>query len=373
MLQLRLPLPRFVSAGEIFAGSGSLGALRALNAAKAIVLASPSVLAKHAVALERSIGAESVTLVEMPRGEPTMANLKPVMAELERFRPDWIIAVGGGSVIDGAKIAWVRYEHPGLELERLTRAFGVPALRGKARFVAAPTTAGTGSEASSSALLIDETGAKHAMTSHELLPDIAVLDPRLAVGCPPSVIAHAGLDALAHAIESYVSKLENTLADALAEKAASELFDVLPLLWNAPGDEALALRALNASLLAGWGQNQKIPGIGHAVAHQLGGLGVKHGQATGRLLAPSMRFNVQEDSVRKKYDQLGARVGLSNASGLIDHVASLLQQLQVETLPDKVYSEQESIITGALEDPCARFNPREVNAEAVKVVLEGAR
>ncbi|MGE9297095.1 MAG: iron-containing alcohol dehydrogenase, partial [Puniceicoccales bacterium] len=296
MLQIRLPLPRFVSAGEVFAGAGTLGALRALDAARAAVLVSPSVLAQHEDTLRRCVGAESVKLIEMPRGEPGWASLQPVLAELETFHPDWIVAVGGGAVLDGAKIAWVLYEHPGIEHERLTRLGGVPTLRGKARFVAVPTTAGTGSEVSSSALVIDSgTGAKHALVSPELLPDIAVLDPRLAVGCPMEVIAYAGLDALSHAVESYASRLSNTLADALAEKAAEDIFINLPAYWGDSGNEDFCLKMMNAALMAGWVQNQKIPGIGHAIAHQLGGLGIAHGHATGRLLAASVEANCEDD------------------------------------------------------------------------------
>lgn len=374
MLQLRLPLPRFVSAGEIFSGAGALGALRALDAAKVAVLASPSVLAKHAATLERSIGAEAIQLFEMPRGEPTLSALQPVLAELEHFQPDWIVAVGGGSVIDGAKVAWVLHEHPAADRERLLLPFGVPTLRGKVRFVAAPTTAGTGSEVSSSALLLDaETGAKRAMTSHELLPDIVVLDPRLAVGCPPAVIAHAGLDALAHAVESYVSRLNNTLADALAEKAAQMIFDTLPSFWCAPDDEALCGTMLEAALLAGWVQNQKIPGLGHAVAHQLGAFDVAHGHATGRLLAASIHYNAGDADTAAKYDRLASAVGLKDHDALTARIEALVEELEVDTLPDKVYASSEGIIAGAMEDPCARFNPRDVDAESIAAVLEDAR
>lgn len=374
MLQLRLPLPRFVSAGECFSGAGSLGALRALDAAKAIVLASPSVLARHEATLERSIGAEAIRLVAMPRGEPTLAGLQPILAELETFRPDWIIAVGGGSVMDGAKIAWVLYEHPAVERERLLLPFGVPTLRGKARLVAAPTTAGTGAEVSSSALLLDPpTGAKRALTSHELLPDIAVLDPRLAIGCPPDVIAHAGLDALAHAVEGYASRLNNTLADAMAEKSAQMILQTLPAFWHSPDDISLCQTMLEAALMAGWVQNQKIPGLGHAIAHQLASMGIAHGCATGRLLAPSLRYNMGDQSVLERYNQLARTLGLAKASALVERIEALLDELQVASLRDQWGEGADHIVQGAMADPCARVNPREVNAEAVFAVLEDVR
>lgn len=374
MLQIRLPLPRFVSAGEIFSGSGSLGALRALDASKAMVLASGTVLAKHAALIERSIGAEVVRLVEMPKGEPKLATLKPVLAQVEAFRPDWIIAIGGGSVIDGAKLAWIFYEHPAVDRERLFLMGGLPTLRGKAKFVAVPTTAGTGSEVSSSALLIDEaSGAKRAIVSHELLPDIAILDPRLALGCAPSVIANAGMDALAHAVESYASRLNNPLADALAEKAAGDILQLLPKFYQSPDNETLCLAMLNASLLAGWVQNQKVPGIGHAIAHQLGDFGVAHGAATGRLLVAALEFNCRDSAARAKYDTLAGKCGFANADALAAGIKQLVDELSLDTLPDKVYAKIPAIAKGAAEDPCAKFNPLEVNEDAVRAVLESAR
>lgn len=373
MLPLRLPLPRFVSPEEILNGAGSLGALRTLDAARAAVLASPSVLSKHADTLRRSVGAETVELIDMPRGEPTLSGLAPVMRSLERFRPDWIIAVGGGSVIDGAKVAWVCYEHPAVSHERLFLMGGVPTLRGKARFAAAPTTAGSGAEVSSAALLLDpETGAKQTLVSHELLPDLVILDPRLIAGCPPNVIAQAGMDALAHAVESYVSKLENSLADVLAEKAASEILAHLPDYHRDPENADLALRMMNAALLAGWVQNQKVPGIGHAIAHQLGAQ-APHGLATGRLLASAVRYNCGDDAVRRKYDGLGHVLGLGNATGLIARIAALPDELGLPTLHDKVCAVSEAIVVGAQQDICARFNPRAITPEAVATVLEGAR
>ncbi|MEO0794234.1 MAG: iron-containing alcohol dehydrogenase [Verrucomicrobiota bacterium] len=374
MLQLRVPLPRFVSAGEVLGGAGSIGALRALDAARVAVLASPSVLSKHGELLKRSMGAEAVELIGMPRGEPALGKLAPVLAQMESFQPDWIVAVGGGSVLDGAKIAWIFYEHPAVDHDRIFRVGGVPTLRGKARLVAVPTTTGTGSEVSSSALLLDDrTGSKRALVSHDLLPDVAILDPRLAVGCPRDVIVNAGMDALAHAVESYVSRLKNPLADSLAEKAASEILSALPSFAKQPEDERLCEKMMNSSLLAGWVQNQKVPGVGHAIAHQLGGFGVAHGHATGRLLAPAITYNCQSAEVRQQYDSLANAVGLSSAEELAEKIRSLVETLEMPALDGKFDESMESIVTGAIEDPCARMNPLPVEAKAVEQILEASR
>ena len=143
MLRLRLPLPRFLSAGEIFAGRRSLGALRALDATRAVVLVSRSVWQNPELAkkINAAINALEVRIIEAPAGEPDLAKLRPLAAEVGAFRPDWIVAIGGGSVLDAGKLLWIFYEQPDADLVRLAPPFALPPLRGKARFAAVPTTA----------------------------------------------------------------------------------------------------------------------------------------------------------------------------------------------------------------------------------------
>jgi alcohol dehydrogenase class IV len=143
--------------------------------------------------------------------------LEDAVAALRAFRPDWIVAIGGGSVLDGAKLCWARYEHPHFPTEKLDRPFALPPLRSLSRFVAVPTSAGTGSESSSTAVFTESgTGRKIPAVTHDFLPDIAILDPRLTVDLPPEWTAMTAFDALGHALEGYVSALENPLVDRLA-------------------------------------------------------------------------------------------------------------------------------------------------------------
>jgi alcohol dehydrogenase class IV len=155
MLRLRLPLPRFLSAGEVFAGKGSLAALRGLDAVRAVVLCSRSMLRDPQMVkrITGAVNAHDVRLLEAPAGEPDLPKLQPVMREVAAFQPDWIIAIGGGSVLDAGKLLWIFHEHPDADLGRIARPFALPPLRGKCRFAAVPTTAGTGSEVSSSTIL----------------------------------------------------------------------------------------------------------------------------------------------------------------------------------------------------------------------------
>ncbi len=381
MLNLRLPLPRLLSAGEVLSGAGSLGALKALDAARLAVLLSPTLAAdeEQMAYVKKSLRAEVMTFIPMPGGEPTLEKLQPVLAELTPFRPDWIVAIGGGSVIDGAKLAWVFLEHPDADLERICRPFGLPGLRGVARFAAVPTTAGTGSEVSSSALFLDEeTRAKRAIVSHELLPDVAVLDPKLTLAVPPQAVAAAGMDALAHALEGYVSRFSHPLADMQAEKAIAVLLDKLAATWRQPEDTDTRLAVMHAAMLAGWVQNLKVPGMGHAIAHQMGAYGIGHGLAAGAFLIPAMRHNSEMPQVQARYAKLAEELKLRDDLELIDTVMQLKAEIGLADALSKlagvdrkqVLAEAEAISAGALEDICAKANPTAFGPEVVHRVLK---
>lgn len=379
MLRLRLPVPRFLSAGEVFVGKGSIGALRGLDCVRAAVLCSRSLFRDPATAqkITAAINCHEVRLVEAPLGEPDMPRLRPAIREISEFQPDWIVAVGGGSVIDAAKLVWIFYEHPDVDLERISRPFALPSLRGKCRLAAVPTTVGTGSEVSSSTILSDADGRKRAIVSHDLLPDVAVLDPVLTQGLPSAIVASSGLDALSHAVEGVVSRFSNPLVDTFAESAARTLFTRLADTQANPEDLECRLEVMQAAMLAGWVQNLKVPGIGHAIAHQLGSLDVSHGAACGALLAPAIRYNSGDAAVRMKYDRFAVALGLGDHLGLIARIGELREELGCQSgLADLATGGETAIkaslprmIEGALADVCSRANPRPVDAAIVESVL----
>jgi len=382
MLRIRLPLPRFLSSGEIFVGKSSIGALRALDAVRAVVLCSGSLLrdSKAATKIFSAINAHDIRLIEAPSGEPDLAKLRPIMKEVAAFRPDWIIAIGGGSVLDSGKLLWIFHEHPDVSLQRITRPFALPALRGKCRFAAVPTTAGTGSEVSSATIFTNDLGQKVPIVSHDLLPDITILDPTLTVGVPASVVASSGLDALSHVIEGYVSRFINPLADVFAETAARTLFEQLSLTQTQPDDYDTRLEVMQAAMMAGWVQNLKVPGIGHAIAHQIGRFGISHGLACGALLAPAIAFNAQEETVRRKYDRLASALGLRDCNELQLAIGELRKKLGVgrglgafvEGGESVLKFHMPKIISGATVDMCYRANPRTVDASSIESVLFSA-
>ena len=180
MLNLRIPLPVFRNANEIVNGKNARMALKGLVANRVLVVISKSFTgSSYYEQLSRLINAESIKfVVKKWTGEPSLSSLSDLIHEIEDYGPDYIIALGGGSVIDGTKLAWVFYEHPAIKPEDMFRLFSIPPLRGKARFAAIPTTIGSGSEVSSAAVLIDpSSGSKKAVVSHDLLPDLVILDP----------------------------------------------------------------------------------------------------------------------------------------------------------------------------------------------------
>ncbi len=197
---------------------------------------------------------------------------------------------------------------------------------------------------------------------------------------PSAVVASAGLDALAHALEGYVSKFANPLADAFAESAARTLFARLPETQARPDDSELRLEVMQAAMLAGWVQNLKVPGVGHAIAHQLGKFGIAHGAACGALLAPAIEFNCGDEATAKKFTRLAQTLGLHDTAGLISRVRELRQQLGstqglgalAEGGAEAVRTRRPEIATGALADVCARANPRPVDAAVVEAILAEA-
>lgn len=381
MLQLRIPLPRFIGSGEVLHGRGSLSSLRMLDGVHVVVIASRSVLKYHRALIEKSINHLKLTIIEYSGGEPTLDEVFRLAGQIRQERPDWITAIGGGSVMDAAKLAWVLYEQPEADFEILSRPFALRGLRGCCRFIAVPTTAGTGSEVSSAALLSDPvSGSKKAIVSHELLPDIAILDPEITINVPKFTLVAAGIDALAHSVESYVSRFSNPFADIQIEKSVAMILQSLPRTISDPEDHEVRLEMMLAAMMAGWAQNLKVPGLGHALAHQLGRFGINHGMACGGLLVPSVCSNMIDKEVKNRYRILAEKIGESDEQGLINRIHELkvaigfpenlrsISEKKVE-LDDEI---RQIIFKGAQSDICARANPMVLTDDILGEVLNEA-
>ena len=379
---IRLPgaVPRVVGPAETICKPGSLQVIKYLPGTVAVICSPRTSKVQSVEASVTDDGAyERRLVVASWNGEPWLSDITGAVRELEEFQPDWVVAVGGGSIIDGAKLAWTFYEHPHLEMKRLETPFGIPGLRVKARFAAVPTTAGSGSEASSAATYLDPgSRRKIPAVTHDFLPDLVLLDANLTTDLPPANTAMSALDALAHLIEGYVSLQRNSLIDPIAETAVRMFVDWLPTVKTNPSDTAAREKLLIASHLAGQVQNMRLVGPAHAIAHQIAEFSVPHGLATGLLLPVVMQFNCEADDVLMAYNTLARSAGLSDGNALREFVISipplfgLAEKLSLwKGVPERLERETlESVAQDALSDMLNRVFPRKLTFEQAMAMIE---
>lgn len=372
MLKLRLPLPVFRNAKEIVNGRNARMALRGLIANKVVLITSGSFeQSVHYAQVKRLIKCEALLVVKKSwGGEPSLDELQPVMKQVEDFQPDAIVALGGGSVIDGAKLVWLLYEAPQLTNEQLFRPFGLPPLRGRSRFAAIPTTIGAGSEVSSAAVMFDkQTGSKKAVVTHDFLPDLVLLDPELVMDVPVSVLFTTLGDALSHAVEGYVSKIAHPLMDTFAEKAVAIIAMHWQELTKPEPDLDVIGELQHAAMMAGWVQNHCLVGMSHAIAHQLSGYGINHGIANAVLMPHVIAFNSQDEDFLVRYEKLAHHAGLA---GGVAELINVFTQLVITSEQQAVFQTTfnfDNIAEHALLDPAAKSNPVLFTADDVKKVL----
>lgn len=242
--------------------------------------------------------------------DPTLATARKGAAEMKLFEPDVIIAVGGGSPMDAAKIMWVLYEHPEIKFEDLAmrfmdirkRVYTFPKMGEKAMLVAVTTTSGTGSEVTPFAVITDErTGIKYPLADYELTPDMAVIDAELMMNMPKGLTAASGIDALTHAIEAYVSVLASEYTNGMALEAARLIFKYLPQAYKeGPANKKAREKMAHASAMAGMAFANAFLGVCHSMAHKLGAFHhIPHGVANALLINEVIRFNAV-DNPRKQ-------------------------------------------------------------------------
>lgn len=237
--------------------------------------------------------------------DPSLASAKAGAAEMLAFQPDTIIAVGGGSAMDAAKIMWVMYEHPEVDFMDMAmrfmdirkRVYTFPKMGQKAYFIAIPTSAGTGSEVTPFAVITDEkTGIKYPLADYELLPDMAIVDADMMMNAPKGLTAASGIDALTHALEAYVSMLATDYTDSLALRAIKMIFEYLPRAYeNGASDPVAREKMANAATIAGMAFANAFLGVCHSMAHKLGAFyHLPHGVANALMINEVIRFNSSE-------------------------------------------------------------------------------
>ncbi|MBQ1925606.1 MAG: iron-containing alcohol dehydrogenase, partial [Proteobacteria bacterium] len=237
--------------------------------------------------------------------DPTLASARSGAAQMALFQPDVIIALGGGSAMDAAKIMWVLYEHPEADFMDMAmrfsdirkRIYTFPHMGDKAYFIAIPTSAGTGSEVTPFAVITDEsTHIKYPLADYELMPDMAIIDADYHMTAPKGLTAASGIDAVTHALEAYASMLATDYTDGLALRALKVIFEYLPRAYNNGANDPVAREKMaNAATMAGMAFANAFLGVCHSMAHKLGAFHhIAHGVANALMLEQVIRFNSVE-------------------------------------------------------------------------------
>lgn len=315
---------------------------------------------------------------------------------MRKFKPDTIIALGGGSAMDAAKGMWLFYENPEADFEDLRlkfmdirkRIYKFPKLGRKAKMVAIPTTSGTGSEVTSFAVITDKVNnVKYPLADYELTPDVAIIDPNFVMTVPAAVTADTGLDVLTHAIEAYVSVMATDYTDALAIKAIEMVFEYLPKSYKgantAEGKEARE-KMHNASCMAGMAFANAFLGINHSLAHKLGSeFHIPHGRANAILLPHVIEYNATMPSkfaafpkyksfvADKKYAEIAKYLGLKantteeGVKSLVEAIRNLMKEVNIPMTvkecgidEETYFAAIERLALDAFDDQCTGANPR---------------
>ncbi len=336
--------------------------------------------------------------------DPSFDTIKRGVAAMESFKPDVIIAVGGGSPIDAAKGMWLFYEHPDADVEGLKlkfmdirkRTYKFPKLGEKSKMVAIPTTSGTGSEVTSFAVITDkQNNKKYPLADYELTPDVAIIDPDLVMTLPKSITADTGMDVLTHALEAYVSIMASDYTDGLAEKAIELVFENLEQAYEHGDDKHAREKMHNASTIAGMAFTNAFLGLNHSIAHKLGGeFHLPHGRTNAILLPYVIKYNASRPTkfvsfpkyefyiAAQKYATIAKRLGLKaetteeGVNSLVEAVKKLNENLNIPKsfqeagLDEKEFMAKLDLLADrAFEDQCTTANPRVPLVEEIKQIL----
>ncbi|MCU0576486.1 MAG: iron-containing alcohol dehydrogenase [Desulfobacterota bacterium] len=316
--------------------------------------------------------------------EAPIDNVKECAAEMTRFEPDMIFAVGGGSVIDSAKAAWILYERPDITDLGQVHPLGLLGLRKKAGLAAIPTTSGTGSECTMAAVLHDtETHRKVPIANGDLFPDIAILDPEFTLSMPPKLTAGTGLDALAHAFDGVMTPASNDITDAMGLRAISLIFRYLPRAYRNGKDREARLRMHIAASMAGMCFGQNSCALTHGFGHAVGGLfNIHHGLSVGMFIPYAMQFyGPVTDKFLDICDALkiGGKSREKRFAALIRQVKRLMKELDVPLSLKKLgidrggfEARMEEMVTFTMEDIDTFFSPRPITREQAERILRYA-
>ena len=341
--------------------------------------------------------------------DPTLASAKEGAAAMESFKPDCIIALGGGSAMDAGKIMWVMYEHPEVDFMDMAmrfvdirkRVYTFPKMGEKAYFIAVPTSAGTGSEVTPFAVITDEkTGVKYPLADYELMPKMAIVDADLMMNAPKGLTSASGIDAVTHALEAYASMLATDYTDGLALRSLKMIFEYLPRAYENGANDAVAREKMaNAATMAGMAFANAFLGVCHSMAHKLGAFfHLPHGVANALMINEVLKFNSSETPVKmgtfpqysyphtlERYGEVADSLGLGGNTNdeklenLMKAIDELKEKIGIKkTIKDYGVDEKEflekldEMSKQAFDDQCTGANPRYPLIEEIKDMYKKA-
>ena len=395
-------MARFTLPRDLYHGKGALDALKTFEGKRAMVCVGGGSMKRFGfldtvVANLKEAGME-VELFEGIEPDPSVDTVMRGAAAMEKFQPDWIVAIGGGSPIDAAKAMWIKYEYPDITFEDMCKVFGIPPLRRKARFCAISSTSGTATEVTAFAVITDnEKGIKYPLADFEITPDVAIVDPSLAETMPKKLVAHTGMDAMTHAIEAYVSTANCDFTDPLAIHAIRMIQRDLVGSYN--GDMEKRDSMHTAQCLAGMAFSNALLGIVHSMAHKTGaafsdyGAHIIHGAANAMYLPKVIAFNAKDPTAKARYGVIADEMKLGGSNddekvqlliaylrGMNDalNIPQCIQHYGADSYPceqgfvpeDVFLSRLPEIAKNAIGDACTGSNPRIPTQEEMEKLLK---
>ena len=377
-------MARFTLPRDLYHGAGSLETLKTLKGKRAFVVVGGGSMKRFGFLQKvedylKEAGME-VRLFEGVEPDPSVETVMKGAEEMRDFKPDWIVAMGGGSPIDAAKAMWIFYEYPDFTFEQAVVPFGLPDLRQKAKFVAIPSTSGTATEVTAFSVITDyKAKIKYPLADFNITPDIAIVDPDLAQTMPAKLVAHTGMDALTHAIEAYTASLRSNFSDPLAMKAIEMVRENLVKSYE--GDKEARNLMHEAQCLAGMSFSNALLGIVHSMAHKVGAVfHIPHGCANAIFLPFVIQYNRVE--CEERYADIARMLkleGNTNAE-LTDSLIKLINEFNTalnipHTMKEYGVTEEDFknnvkfIAHNAVLDACTGSSPRAIDDETMEKLL----
>jgi alcohol dehydrogenase class IV len=395
-------MARFTLPRDVYHGKGAMEALKTFKGKRAMICVGGGSMKRFgfldkAISYLKEAGME-VEVFEGIEPDPSVETVMKGAEAMLKFQPDWIVAMGGGSPIDAAKAMWIKYEYPEVSFQDMCKVFGLPELRKKAHFCAISSTSGTATEVTAFSIITNYADRiKYPIADFEITPDVAIVDPDLAETMPKKLVAHTGMDAITHAIESYVSTANCDYTDALALYAIKMIqADLIPS-YN--GDMAKRDSMHNAQCLAGMAFSNALLGIVHSMAHKTGaafedfGAHIIHGAANAMYLPKVIAFNAKDPVALARYGkiadimQLGGKDDKEKVQLLIKALRKMNDDLNIPHciknygadsypteqgfVPEDVFlSRLHDIAVNAIADACTGSNPRQPSVEEMEKLLK---